>query len=167
MLNNNAPKFDGVKWRCPKCQSVLATVVKTEKFSLPTMEKTMVAAIELPSGYIKPSDGVWCRPNKYLPFGRGAQNHKSRIKTKHFRERKLENAIKKNDPASIVQSQMDLAQIAANAAATSSENKETKPVRLCAEELPAQVKCPKRKCDHVACLASIKARPNMPQRDSM
>jgi len=167
MLNNNAPRFDGVKWRCSKCQSVLATVVKTEKFSLPTMEKTMVAALELPSGYVKPSGGTYSRPNKHLPLGRGAQNQKSRIKTRHFREWQLDTAIKKNDGASIGQSQMDLAQLAANAAATSSENKETRPVRLCADELPAQVKCPKPGCNHESRLTSIRARPNMPQRDAM
>lgn len=159
-MNNHQPKFDGAKWRCADCQSVLATVAQVEKFSLPTMEAKMVAALELPTGFIKTSGDVWLRPKNYLPLGRGAANQKKRINIKQFREKQLGTAIEERDYASIVQSQMDLRQIAANAAAASSESEKAKPVRLRAEELPASIKCPKPGCDHISRLTSIRARHN-------
>lgn len=164
-MNDNEPKFDGAKWYCPQCRSTLATIVEMKQFPLATMKAKMVAALELPSGYVKPSGGIWLRPKKHLPFGRGTQNQKSRIKTKQFRQWQLDTAIKKHDGASIGQSQMDLARIAANAAAASGENVEIKPARFSAEELPIKVKCPKSGCEHISQLTSIRACPNMAQRD--
>ncbi len=35
-MSNSEPRFDGVKWRCAKCQSVLATVAQVEELQLPT-----------------------------------------------------------------------------------------------------------------------------------
>ena len=164
MMNSNQPKFDGAKWRCAKCQSVLATIVKDDQFSLSTMEKTTVAALELPPGFTKDSQGVYLKPGKYLPLGRGASNQKRRGEITRFRENQLGNAIRKSDLASIGQSQMDLAQIARNKAEASSATTNAKPIRLHAADLPVSIQCVKPGCNHKARLTSIRALPNMAQR---
>lgn len=165
MLNNNQPRFDGVKWRCPKCQSVLATVAEVEELQLSTMESKRVAVLELPAGYVKPNGREeFVKPQKAQPFQRGAGNQKQRIKRRKFTERQLEVAQEKSDIASIFEAQRKLAQFEALASKASEPTTETTATRLRREELPVSIKCAKPGCSHVARIASIRARPNVAQR---
>ena len=85
-MNNHEPKFDGEKWRCARCLSVLATVAQVEELQLPTrerptMESKRVTVLELPAGYVKPKGrDEYVKPNKTHPFMRGAGQQKDRIK---------------------------------------------------------------------------------------
>ena len=168
-MNNHEPKFDGEKWRCARCLSVLATVAQVEELQLPTrerptMESKRVTVLELPAGYVKPKGrDEYVKPNKTHPFMRGAGQQKDRIKTRRFTERQLETARQKSDHESISEAKRKLAQYEAFASKASEPNADVRPKRFHADELPVRVQCAKPGCKTVSCLTSIRARPNMEQ----
>ena len=163
-MNNHEPKFDGEKWRCARCLSVLATVAQIEKLQLPRMEPKRVTVLELPAGYVKPKGrDEYVKPSKTRPFMRGAEHQKDRIKTRRFTEQQLETARAKSDYASISEAKRKLAQFAALTSKASEPNADVRPKRLCADELPVSIQCAKPGCSHVTRLTSIRARPNMAQ----
>ncbi len=152
-------RFDGQKWTCERCRSTLANIVKAECFSLPTMEKQIVTALELPAGYIciKGNDGVetWVKPRKLHPFQRGAQNRTDRQKARDFTKWQLEKAERQSDFASISEAQRKLQRSDEIKTAPSVPIPEqTKPVRLFAGELPAKIQC--EKCKTALLLPAIR-----------
>jgi hypothetical protein len=150
------PLFDGHKWKCARCNATLAKVVEAERFTLPTMQKRIVTALELPPGFIKTSGNVWLRPKNYLPSGRGSQNQKQRIQRNRFTERQLEVAQEKSDYASISEAQRKIARTKTLATQGSSGDVKVAPMRLHAEELPIRVKCAKPGCETVSQVPSIR-----------
>lgn len=164
-MNNNQPKFDGAKWRCAKCQSVLATVAEVEELQWQTMEKKRVAVLELRAGVIKSKGSdKFEKPDKAQPFMRGASNQKQRIKRRKNTERQLELAQENSDIPNTVHAQQILERGKALASQASAPATDAPIKRLHAKDLPASVKCVKPGCDHESLIPSIRASPNVAQR---